>query len=94
LIIECDSGVLVSGGVSIAEVVTNAAIVKDLPIPASGTPIAWNGEIVNVSGQDVTMIVSIICTTPAATSSGAATPTQGARIVKRSVAKLRTTAKA
>jgi Collagen triple helix repeat (20 copies) len=85
--LACDTGVPVSGGVTIAEAAVNAFILSDSPLPDSGAPSVWQGEVANASGTTVTMTVRVVCTTPAS-GANAAAHAQGARIVKQSVTPL------
>lgn len=96
LIFACDNGGMpVSGGVSLDLPVIGVTLLSDRPDPPTGAPTGWDAAIANASGLTVTMTVYIVCTTPAATSSGAgaAPHAQGARIVKETVTRLRNPAK-
>jgi Collagen triple helix repeat (20 copies) len=92
----CDSGTVVSGGVSLAEPVIGVSLLADNPSPATGTPVHWIVGIANDSGLTLTMTLYIVCTTPppSNSSAAAASQAQGAHIVKETVTKLSTAAKA
>ncbi len=83
--VGCDSGTLISGGLTVAEAVIGVTIDADHPVPSSGTPSAWEAEIANTSGLSLTLTVSVVCATSAASGANAAAQAQGAHIVKETV---------
>jgi hypothetical protein len=88
LIVGCDSGTLVSGGVSIAEILVNIFVLRDAPTQGSGAPTSWEGEVANTSGSTATMSVKVVCATQPGSGASAAAQAQGARIVKKTVTPL------
>ena len=57
----CDSGVPVGGGMSLDKAVIGVSLLSDRPDPQTRTPTAWNVEVGNGSGLDLTMALYIIC---------------------------------
>ena len=91
--VACDTGTLISGGVSLGATTVNAFVTEDHPNPDSGTPASWTLAVANTSGGDVTMGTYVVCASPAGSSSSAAAQAQGARIVSKTLTKLPDTAK-
>ena len=87
--IACDSGAVISGGMTVGEAVTGVTIDADHQVPSSGTPSAWEVEIANTSGVSLTLTVSVVCATTAASGANAAAQAQGAHTVKQTVTPLK-----
>jgi hypothetical protein len=94
LLVGCDTGTPISGGVSWGGFIAGVTIESDRPDPESGTPDSWLLQVANLSGGTVPLSVDVVCVTPAGSSSSAAAQTNRARIVKRTLTKVANTAKA
>lgn len=70
---------------TVGEAVIGVTIDADHPVPSSGTPSAWEVEIANTSGLNLTLTVSVVCATTAASGANAAAQAQGAHIVNKTV---------
>jgi hypothetical protein len=87
LILGCDSGTPISGGVSFGALV-NVFIVADRPNPENGTPTGWELTVANASGVQVAVSMDVVCATAAGTSSNAAPQSHRARVIKRTFTEL------
>ena len=84
----CDSGTVISGGMTIDQPIIGVYTDADRPRPDTGTPTSWEISMANASGLDVTLSVYVVCASPAG-SANAASQVQGARIIRQVKAKIK-----
>jgi hypothetical protein len=89
--IACDSGTVISGGMTVTPNAANIWAEEDRPRPDSGTPTSWEASMANTSGNDLTFSVYVVCASGAGGKAAAHAP--GAHIASKSLAKLSTAAK-
>jgi hypothetical protein len=82
------TGTPISGGASLGNPLVGIYIDADRPLGDTGTPVGWQFIVSNVSGQDVSLAIYLVCAAPAGSSSGPARRATHARIVKQVITRL------